>query len=155
MRGIFYLCGVMSRHPKINSTRTQIILIRWNIIVYYLEDFYQKIKHNDIPDDIFFAVVTKSGTSYVMNLEDKASFIAFGDRYLSTEKKIRTLSLLYENTFSINNAGSAAINEKGFVKLLTKLGAGLNVYKGNDDFSKWSKLTYNQEGDNVTPSDCI
>ncbi len=38
--------------------------------------------------------------------------------------------------------------------MLSKLAGGLDIYTGNIDFSNWKKLTYDEQNDNVTLSDC-
>ncbi|AWI24412.1 hypothetical protein [Flavobacterium pallidum] len=120
-----------------------------------LEDLYTQMKNPDISDNLFSALVTKSGTQYLMIISDPVKFLAFGDRYLSSEHKRNKLIELSQKQYAINENGTNQVNEKGFVKMLSKLAGGLDVFSGNADFTNWTKLTYNEQTDAVIPSDCL
>lgn len=120
-----------------------------------LEDLYTQMKNPDISDNLFSALVTKSGTQYLIIISDPVKFLAFGDRYLSSKSKRDKLIKISQNNYAINENGTNQVNEKGFVKMLSKLAGGLDVFSGNSDFSNWTKLTYDEQTDAVLPSDCL
>lgn len=119
-----------------------------------LQDFYKNIKNDAFSDDLFTVLVTKSGTRYMLMVSNKAAFISFGDTFLATDRKLEILGKKYENKYYITETGSNAVNEKGFVKMLAEMNAGLNTYSGDATFTNWQKLTYNSQSNNVVPSEC-
>lgn len=120
-----------------------------------LEDIYLKLLNPAVTDDFFSALVTKSGTRYLLSIADKAKFIAFGNKYLSSDTKIKDLSKLFSSSkYNIKTNTNNEGNEKGFMKMMTELNVGVNVFSGNSDFTEWRKLTYSNSTNTVTSAGC-
>ncbi|WP_430411710.1 hypothetical protein [Kordia sp.] len=120
-----------------------------------LVDMYYIMKNNAaVTNDFFYGLVNSSGTAYILQIQDRAAFVAFGDRYLSTEgKRFKFTQNQYESRYNIKEGNSNSDNEKGFVKMLSKINSGLQVFKSTDTtYSDYKKLNYiNSE---VVESDC-
>ena len=131
-----------------------------------LADCYQKMKDNLVTDDFFIGVVCPQGNAYIMQVNDRAAFITFGDKYLSTEKKIDDFDIEYcQKKYNIKMDNSPSDNEKGFVKMLKKMNIGTNIAKSTfvpsinitsdtTVFKNWSKLNYNENTETVEPQTC-
>lgn len=118
-----------------------------------LHDLYLKILNDQVTDDFFSALVTKSGTRYLLIIADKAKFIAFGNKHLFTKKNRDLLELKYEK-YNIKKNVSNDANERGFMKMITQMDAGINTFSGNSNFSDWQKLSYSNNTNQVTSSGC-
>jgi len=107
-----------------------------------LVDMYKTLLTSTVTDEFFYGVVTQSGTAYILQIDDRSSFIAFGNNYLSTVKKINSfINKQMINKYNVKETNSAEINELGFVKMLEDLDVGLNIYKSTDlTFSEYQKL---------------
>lgn len=115
---------------------------------------YELILNTAITNDFFFGVVTHSGNSYILQIKDRATFIAFGNKYLSTENKFKRFEIdTYNKKYNIKEGNSNTTNENGFVKMFSDLNAGINIYKATDlTFTNYNKLVY---GNNqIIPQPC-
>lgn len=119
-----------------------------------LQDLYLKILNDQVTDDFFSALVTKSGTRYLLTILDRDKLIAFGNKHLSSDQKIRNLSKLCSSKYNIKISNSNDVNEKGFMKMLTQMDIGLNTFKANSSFSDWQKLSYSNNTNTLTSSGC-
>ena len=119
-----------------------------------LQDIYLQLVNPTVTDDFFSALVTKSGTRYLLSIADKSKFIAFGNKYLSTDVKKRDLSKLYISKYNITTSTTNEGNERGFMKMMTELNIGLNTFSGNANFTEWRKLSYSNNTNTVTSSGC-
>jgi hypothetical protein len=118
-----------------------------------LADIYTKLLNPNVTDDFFSALVTKSGTKYLILIKNRAQFIAFGDKYLANESKKERLALAYKKN-NISENSSKETNEEGFMKLMTKMNTGLNTYRGSTNFNDWQKLSYVSTNNQVTAATC-
>lgn len=118
-----------------------------------LEDIYLKLKNPLVTDDLFSALVTKAGTRYLISISNRVKFIAFGDEYLLTLKKQEKLAIQYEK-YNIDKNSTNSTNELGLMKMLTQLDVGVNVYKGNANFTDWQLLTYSSNTNKVIEIPC-
>lgn len=107
-----------------------------------LVDMYKTLLTPTVTDEFFYGVVTQSGTAYILQIDDRSSFIAFGNNYLSTTAKINVfLSDQIKSEYEISENNTNAVNELGFVRMLDELNAGLNIYKATDlTFIEYQKL---------------
>jgi hypothetical protein len=53
----------------------------------------------------------------------------------------------------VNTENTKEQNEKGFLNFLKDFGVGVEIYKTDNTFSQWSKLTLNSSGQ-VVPVPC-
>ncbi|HEX8561850.1 MAG TPA: hypothetical protein VF676_02615 [Flavobacterium sp.] len=118
-----------------------------------LVDLYNLLNNPQITEDLFYGVVTKSGTAYILQIGDRDAFLAFGLKYLSTQSKFYDFETRKFSKYNIKPSNSNIANEEGFMEMLTDLNLGLNVYKANSDFSNYEKLTYNNNS-GVVPAPC-
>ena len=116
-----------------------------------LKQLYELMLNTAITNDFFFGVVTHSGSSYILQIKDRATFISFGNKYLSTENKFRRFEIdMYNKKYNIKEGNSNTTNENGFVKMFSDLNSGINIYKATDlTFTNYDKLVY---GNNQTIS---
>jgi hypothetical protein len=118
-----------------------------------LADIYTKLLDSNVTDDFLSALVTKSGTKYLILIKNRAQFIAFGDLYLADLRKQKKLVLAYKKN-NISENSSKETNEEGFMKLMTDLNIGLSTYRGSTNFNDWQKLSYSNTTNQVTTSGC-
>lgn len=129
-----------------------------------LQDLYLKMKNQDVTDNYFAGVVTASGTAYIMQMEDRAAFIAFGDKYLSSDSKLNNFGEnFYLKKYGISEQNSKESNEKGFLKMMKEMNMGTNIAAspftpnapGNPDlFKNLTPIKYNPTTDKVEPQNC-
>ena len=121
-----------------------------------LQDLYKIMSNNQVTDDFFSGLVTDEGTAYILQVNDRAAFLEFGNKYLSTLEKIADFSNnIYSDPeeYNIDTDIIPSANEKSFVKMLTELNAGISVYKPTDlTFTDYKKLNY--FNNQVTESNC-
>ena len=119
-----------------------------------LFDMYNIMKNASVTDDFFYGLITEAGSAYILQIEDRAAFIAFGDANLSNEnKRFKFTSILVEH-YDVTNNGSVQNNEDGIVKMLHRKNAGLAMFKPTDDtFTDYVKLEYDSGGDD-TETNC-
>lgn len=126
-----------------------------------IKDLYGLMLNSSITDDFFIGVVTDEGTSYILQIEDRTKFIAFGNLYLSTETKFYNFERdTWERKYNITPNNSNANNEKGFLKMMSDLNAGISLTSSNfvknqpHNFSEWKKIVYDNNSGNVIPVTC-
>jgi hypothetical protein len=132
-----------------------------------LQDMYQKMKLPAITDDYFSGVVCPQGNAYIMQVEDRAAFIAFGDKYLSTVQQRDNFDVtILQNKYNIKMDNTATDNELGFLKMMKELNSGINIAKETFDpksptpttnpdlFKKLQKLNYNTTTKTVETNNC-
>uniref|UniRef100_UPI0040499AC3 hypothetical protein n=1 Tax=Gelidibacter sp. TaxID=2018083 RepID=UPI0040499AC3 len=119
-----------------------------------LLDMYNVIKISSVTESFFYGVVNNEGTAYILQIKDRAAFIAFGDKHFSSENKaFKFVRDYYEKKYNVKQDNSAAVNELGFVKMLEELGAGAEIFKSTDNtYSDYKKLKI--ENNQVVPNNC-
>ena len=112
------------------------------------------MKNASVTDDFFYGLITEAGSAYILQIEDRAAFIAFGDANLSNDNKIFKFTSKLVDYYDVTNNGSVQNNEDGIVKMLHKKNAGLAMFKPTDDtFTDYVKLEYDSGGD-TTETNC-
>ncbi|MEM6722258.1 MAG: hypothetical protein AAF611_23225 [Bacteroidota bacterium] len=48
---------------------------------------YNIVKNEGATSNFFYGVVNSAGSAYILQMSDRAAFIAFGDKHLSSEEK--------------------------------------------------------------------
>lgn len=126
-----------------------------------IKDLYGLMLNADITDDFFIGVVSDEGTSYILQIEDRIKFLAFGNLYLSTETKFYNFERdTWQRKYNITPYNSNANNEKSFLMMMTNLNAGITLASSNfvknqpHDFSEWKKIVYDNNSGNVIPVTC-
>ncbi|KAB1160509.1 hypothetical protein F7018_01140 [Tenacibaculum aiptasiae] len=133
-----------------------------------LYSLYLLLKNNNINDhsNFVFAVTTAQNTIYAIHIRNKKDFIRFGDDYLDglQDGSNDFLPFIYGGIDSvyfhkgIKNINSNTLNEKHFTKMLFFGGGqgdtGLELYKTNTNFNKWSKIKYNPKTKNTSITPC-
>lgn len=130
-----------------------------------LQDLYFKLKnYPDITDDFFMGVVTSSNTAYLLQVPDRATFIAFGDKYLADNDKISYFmkDIMLEK-YNINPDNSRTDNELGFLKMMANLNMGVSLASVDFNattpatgtvFNTWTKKVYDKKTRTVISSNC-
>ncbi|TXE17900.1 hypothetical protein ES692_08365 [Psychroserpens burtonensis] len=114
-----------------------------------LYDMYFTMKNGLVTDDFFYGVITEAGSAYILQIEDRIAFIAFGDANLSNEDKRFKFTSKLVKYYDVTNNGSIQDNEDGIVKMLQRKNAGLAMFKPTDNtFTDYVKLEYNS-GDTI------
>ncbi len=130
-----------------------------------LQDLYFKLKnYPEITDDFFMGVVTSSNTAYLLQVPDRAAFIAFGDNYLADDEKFKKFMIkTMGDKYSINPNNSNEVNELGFLKMMADLNMGASLASVDFNattpatgavFNTWTKKVYNKRTRTVNPSNC-
>jgi hypothetical protein len=131
-----------------------------------LADYYEKMKMSEISDDFFIGVVCPQGNAYIMQIKDRAAFIAFGDKHLSTEDKRKRFERDFcQKKYNIKIDNPTEDNENGFVKMLKEMNIGTSIAKSTfvpsaavtsntTVFKSWTDLIYNETTENVEPQTC-
>ena len=130
-----------------------------------LQDLYFKLKnYPEITDDFFMGLVTSSNTAYLLQVPDRATFIAFGDKYLANDDKIKDfMKEKMLEKYNINPDNSRTDNELGFLKMMADLNMGVSL--ASVDFNAttpatgtvintWTKKVYDKKTRTVIPSNC-
>ncbi|MDR6570728.1 hypothetical protein [Chitinophaga ginsengisegetis] len=96
-------------------------------------------------------VVTAAGTAYIIKVADPAQFTTFGTANFTTQAQFNAFEVSYQNNITVYSAlsGTIAGHEKALLKVLES--AGLQIFKGNNGFTEWKRLTLNQP----TPSNMV
>jgi hypothetical protein len=116
-----------------------------------LLDMYNTMKNVSVTDDFFYGVFTEAGSEYILQIVDRAAFIAFGDTNLSNENKRFKFTSKLESYYDVTNNGSVEDNEDGIVKMLQRKNAGLAMFKPTDNtFTDYVKLEYASGDTNET-----
>jgi hypothetical protein len=129
-----------------------------------LQDLYNYMINPLITDDFFIGVVNSTGTAYILQISDRAKFLAFGDKYLSDEKKIAKFDkdVWYEK-YHIEPNNATSDNEKGFLKMMNDMDIGTslasetftpNVPITPTTFANWTKKKFNPNTNSVDASNC-
>lgn len=130
-----------------------------------LQDLYFKLKnYPEITDDFFMGVVTSSNTAYLLQVPDRATFIAFGDKYLANDDKIKDfMKEKMLEKYNINPDNSNSDNELGFLKMMADLNMGISLASvdfsvstpsAGTVFNTWTKKVYDKKTRTVIPSNC-
>ncbi|RZL34253.1 MAG: hypothetical protein EOP00_31930 [Pedobacter sp.] len=102
-------------------------------------------------NNLFFGIAHGYGPPYLMKVTNTTKFRKFAEKIRAMEKKEKKkdrFSDLYRTSF---NKDDVTFNEKGFLDMLSREGAGngLSLYRAeNNDCKKWIKL----ERDNFSSS---
>jgi len=119
-------------------------------------DMYNTVSNPQVVNSntFFYGVVTNSGTAYILRIKDKAAFLNFGYKYFRNNGRFEDFEInTFNKKFNIKPTNSNTDNEYGFVKMLSKLNAGLNIYKATDStFTNYQKLEF--INNQVTPTNC-
>lgn len=85
-------------------------------------------------------VTSYNNPPYLIKVTNVAKFRIFANKIAGTDRKQEGFILKYGDKFNFNNAPA---NEVGFLNMLKdNLGSlGLTLYRGNEDFNQWTKLT--------------
>jgi hypothetical protein len=130
-----------------------------------LQYLYLLLKNNPTSfDDIFLGLVTASNTAYLLLIENRAAFIAFGDKYLADKKKLDNFiqEKMY-NKYDIHQDSSNQTNEDGFLEMMSDLNIGISLASSHfnttdapspDLFNSWTKLKWDKNLNKKTTSKC-
>ena len=130
-----------------------------------LQDLYFKLKnHSDITDDIFLGLVTSSNTAYILQVQNRAAFIAFGDVHLADDDKKEKLMKIMLDKYGIKPTADRDTNELGFLRMMKQMNLGLTLASSNSFnyltptsaslFDTWTKKEYNPATNNINTSNC-
>ena len=105
-------------------------------------------------EDLVFTVVTKRGTVYAYQINNKVKFLAFYNLYLSSDYDIKNFVKHYLKDYSIGVDYTNEENEDGFMKMVRKENLGITVFRGDyTNFNSWKKLSIDKNN-NVTAVQC-
>jgi len=94
------------------------------------------------PLSFSIGVATPQGNSYTLGIEDLNQFLSFAMANFSNQMAFNELEESYEFNYSIfSNIYSNEILGREMAFLETFSGSGLQLFKGNSDFSNFQKLT--------------
>lgn len=99
----------------------------------------------------FSAYLVTSGTTYALKIDDINDFLAFGDRFLSSENKFNGFESLINLNIKLTNTNVQ--NELAFANLIK--GSGLKLFKGNPvNFGTWTPITSNKAKTGIINDNC-
>jgi hypothetical protein len=103
--------------------------------------------------NLFFGVTSSYGMPYLIKITNTAKFRAFAEEIAGDDSKIKNFSKKYDPKFNFSDPD---LNETGFLKMLEKMksGNGLTLFRGNNDCTKWTKLTIDNF-DAIQQNDCL
>ncbi|MCX8490934.1 MAG: hypothetical protein ORN54_07690, partial [Cyclobacteriaceae bacterium] len=106
------------------------------------------------PSNFTAGVVTASGTSYLLMINDIQQFQVFSQSFLSNENSFNIFSTLYSEVYNIKPSNTVDQNETSLLQLLQVTNSGLKLLKGNTGvFDDWKVLGLDQNN-SVTSTDC-
>jgi len=108
------------------------------------------------PKTFTVAVVTASGTQYLLKIDDLSKFNTYSTS-LASSSSIRILEQALESfPFAIKQTGRTPDqNEKAFIQFLQTSKTGLRLFKGNTNFTEWSPKKYESGQIKNNPCDGI
>ncbi len=130
-----------------------------------LQYLYQLLKNNPTYfDNIFLGLVTSSNTAYLLQIENRAEFIAFGDKYLADKKKLDNFiqDKMYKK-YNIHQNSTNQTNEDGFLKMMADFNMGISLasshFNATDTpslnlFNSWTKLKWDKNSNQKITSKC-
>jgi len=124
-----------------------------------LQSIYQIMSNQNVTDDFFYGVVTKAGTKYVITMDNRATFLAFGAKYLSSDDKTKDFDVdVWQGKYDIKvGNGMGDHNEKAFTKMMNELNMGINLFSLSSDCSTSQQIKYvalNSVVGSVQPINC-
>lgn len=130
---------------------------------YDLQDLYFKMRNNLITDNYFTGVVT-SDSAYILQVPDRSAFIAFGDKYLSSDDKLDAfMKDIMGLRYGISPNKGKDENELNFLKMMKNLNTGLLLASADftsttvaspDIFNSWVKKEYSNINNQVVTTQC-
>ena len=131
-----------------------------------LYDLYIKLKNNpQITDNIFLGLVTSKNTAYLLQIEDRNTFIAFGDAYMPTERELaRFMKDKMADKYGMYGNGNSATNELGFYKMMSDLNMGVNLSSAPISstappsaslFDSWTTKFYDKKSGQIKILNCL
>jgi hypothetical protein len=121
-----------------------------------LYQIYTSLSDSSIqqPESFTSIVITANNTKYALKFTDANAFITWGNTFFygwgldfgsgKGNPFIESKEGIYDK--SINLANTVTQNEKGLAKFLTNQGIGLKLYRADNTFSQWTKLSVNLLG---------
>lgn len=105
------------------------------------------------PQAFSIALTTKSGTQYLLKIENLTKFRAWAHSF--TQGSLQGYYDLFGEILKILPTNSNEVNEKRFLKYLkVNNGSGLKMFRGNSTFTQWQPIDIDQN-DIVVNSTCI
>ena len=105
-----------------------------------LQDLYAKMLLSQITDNFFIGLVTAEGTAYILQVQDRQTFIEFGNKYLAGDKIIDFTERYYKGKYNLASDNKAT-NEKNFLKMMNDLNMGVTLAGMSYDPSTPSDLS--------------
>lgn len=104
------------------------------------------------PKGFVFGVVTASGTTYLLAIDNLSAFKVWGQTNLMIDGRRQTYEYIYSDMFKIGKPGyTREQDEANFIKFLENGNMGLKLLKGDvNTFDKWEKRGSNSSGQIVS-----
>ena len=120
--------------------------------VYFMSQIFLSGLAKD-SNNLFFGVTSNYGGPYLMKVTNTADFRKFAEKITKDERSIKNFLNNNEKNF---NTDDATKNEKGFLDMMNDEGVknGFTLYRGNEDCTKWTKLTRNNSSGNPNETNC-
>lgn len=90
---------------------------------------------------VFMGVVNSNGTAYIIQIDNVNEFVIFGNKELNKDADFASFETeKFNKKFNILNGNSESANEKNFIKMMSKLKIGINIYKASHPYNQFQKL---------------
>jgi hypothetical protein len=106
------------------------------------------------PSSFMAGVVTASGTSYALVIDDVDQFRAFANNFLNDDVNFNLFASVYGSVYKITETNSVAQNEKSFLQMLNTLHSGLKLLKADGTWGDWDVLELDANN-NVSAAECF
>jgi hypothetical protein len=96
------------------------------------------------PLSFSIGVTTPQGNSYMVGIEDISMFLSFSSANFSSQSSFNSLEEFYENNFiAFTVYGKTEEEARELAFFETFANSGLQLFKGNSDFSQFKRITKN------------
>lgn len=120
-----------------------------------LRSLYNIYKNNMANPGFDYGVVTASGTTYVLKVENLSSFLQFGDMWFADNVTFNAFSHTYGTLYNISTTNTSDVNEFRFVQMLNTVGAGLKLFTGiTSNFASWQPQGLNDTNTGLMLKPC-
>lgn len=100
-----------------------------------------------------FAVVTDS-SSYIMMITNTSLFRAFGNQWIANSVNKSLFNSAFYDAYGISESRSISDNEINFLRALQIFNTGISLFRGDSNFSKFTKLRLNENANGAEVALC-
>lgn len=114
-----------------------------------IRQMYDWLRTGKLSDVSTFSMslVTASGTTYMMQIDDVIKFQQFGQTWMADDLIFGVFENFYLTKYGISETGTNLNNLTGFLRMLSEYNMGIKFFEGNNTtFSEWNPKKFETDG---------